>query len=62
MVVIPRNLVSVLPPPGLPSVVTFIPATRPCKPDITLPVGMSATSFIFTTATEPVRLAFFSAI
>ena len=62
MVVVPRTRVEVFPPPGAPSVVMFMPATRPWRACITFPVGMSATSFILTTATEPVRSAFFSAI
>ena len=62
IVVVPRTKVLVFIPPGVPSVVILIPATLPCRADITLPVGISATSFIFTTATEPVRLAFFSDI
>ena len=62
IVVVPRTRAPVFIPPGVPSVVIFIPATRPCKADITFPVGTSATSFIFTTATEPVKLAFFSVI
>ena len=52
--------VPVLRPPGVPSVVTVIPATRPCSDCMTLPVGMSATSFILITETEPVKSDFFS--
>ena len=53
--------VLVLRPPGVPSVVIVMPGTRPCNDCRTFPVGVSDTSFIFTTDTEPVKSDFFSA-
>ena len=60
IVPIPLTLIVVFDSPGCPLGLTMVtPGRRPCKPELTLEIGLADISSLSTIETDPVRFTFF---
>lgn len=59
---VPHGLMSIFPPPNLPSIIAFVPTAQPYGPSVALPIKVSTASFVFAATARPIELTFFSTV